>query len=61
MSVIWSFMEDTMNGKKTAVPIRLDPETAEAFRKFAQDRGVTQDRALRMLLAIWEPSVKGAQ
>ena len=41
---------------KIIMPLRVSPETADKFRKFQQGRGVTADRALQMLLAIWGPA-----
>lgn len=47
------------NTKRTEIlPIRVTPETAEMFRKFADDVDMTQDKALRKLIEKGGPLVE---
>ena len=40
---------------------RLSQNTITRFKKFRDERGVTADRALRMLLSIWDPKDREAE
>jgi hypothetical protein len=47
------------NTKKTEImPIRVSPETAHAFRQFAEERDMTQEKALKKLLEKGGPLIE---
>ena len=48
------------NGKTVVLPLRVDEETRDRFRSFAERNNFSQAEAVRVLLALW-PSRKEAE